>query len=745
MTTIAKALESINGIGTRAFLVNVNNSNDYRLLYNGLFSIKKSFLSSFFVDGQPLPDFYRLTRDVLASTQPIAVFGLTQYLAFKDEQELIQVLQDLAWAKCRVIVVCYQLEFLLTSRICSDSRLKDRVLLINGTEDAKPTLMLSPFQLNKHKSFTNLQIYFKELEDLGGESGAVVTPIKSIVFDKGLWKVTQVLNPYEAICFSDNEFQTQFSKNLGNDENWTFLYEKLSVGKTLKAVYTELFGTTDLGTVVRQYKALDIQKRWLLFLALMQREDNTYISFAARRTKTASELMNSIYCAILDVKPTDKNFAAFYAERKSVIKDNPDLSMTAEYCNLADSRGRDKIYYLTDLTERECKEIIKCICEYQYNALELSAALRQGYLLLSEYISPYTFGKELALLSSYFEQYKAQKLRNRIEDSFMERVNSIAQERPYNELLAPRTRVFERTNETVLIWVDALGVEFMSFIVKRSDIYGMKAQAEYARAKLPTLTTSNKEFFNEKLGDIKVEDLDDLKHKGEGDYDYSKTQLPLYIMRELEIIDSVLETAKSKLTANNKVVIISDHGASRLARIKGTKDELITVDAEVDSKHGGRCCKWIDALGDKEKYPYLTDEERDYCVIANYDKFSGGRYTGVEMHGGATLEEVVVPVITLTLKKTQITAKLKSSSLLYARRKLEPLMVILSNSISKPRLLLNGKFYDAVSAERNTTYIFELDLKNAGKYTAVVLDDNQEVSEISFKIKSAIGGIEDIL
>lgn len=744
-TTIENALANINGQGMKPLLVNANNSSDYRLLCQGLFSIEKSLLSSYFVQGQPLPDTDKLIRDVSASTRPIAVLGLTQYLAFKDEQELIQALNKLAWTNGRVIVVCYQLESLLASRICSDIRLKDRVLLITGAEDKKPTLTLSPFSLDKRKFSSSLQGYFKKLEELGGGSGSVVTKIKSLVFENGLWRVSQIASPYEALCLSDAEFQKKFPREYGTDKDWGFLHEKLSVGKTFDDVCMEHFGTLDLGAVVRQYKTLDAKKKWLLFLTLRQRADNNYIAFAARQAKTASELMHAIYHAILDVKPADKNFTAFYNERKLAVKDNSDLSMASEYCNLANSRGRDKIYYLTDSTEIERKEIIKCICEYQYTMQELSQLLPTVYPLLSDYMAPYYFGKELELLSSYFEQYKAQKLRNQIEEGFVERVNEIAKERPYNALLAPRTRVFARTDDTILIWIDALGLEFMSFISRRSEAYGMKAHSEYARAKLPTLTGLNKEFFDETRGDTKVEDLDKLKHNGEGDYDYSKTQLPLYIMRELEIIDSVLETAKSKLTATNRVVIISDHGASRLARIKGSYDEVITVDAEVDGKHGGRCCKWISELSDKVKYPYLTDDENGYCAIANYDKFNGGKYTGVEMHGGATLEEVVVPVITLTLKTVQINARLKHSTLSYERRKLEPLVVILSNPVSKPRLRIDDKFYEAVSTEKNTTYTFELDLKKPGKYTAVVLDDNQEVAPIAFEIKSATGRINDIL
>lgn len=41
-------------------------------------------------------------------------------------------------------------------------------------------------------------------------------------------------------------------------------------------------------------------------------------------------------------------------------------------------------------------------------------------------------------------------------------------------------------------------------------------------------------------------------------------------------------------------------------------------------------------------------EDNGYWVLANYDMFKGGRPGTVEVHGGATLEEVCVPIIEFT-------------------------------------------------------------------------------------------------
>ena len=52
--------------------------------------------------------------------------------------------------------------------------------------------------------------------------------------------------------------------------------------------------------------------------------------------------------------------------------------------------------------------------------------------------------------------------------------------------------------------------------------------------------------------------------------------------------------------------------------------------------------------------PHLTQAsyEDGYAVLANYERFKGSRAANLEVHGGATLEEVLVPVITLVRNLT---------------------------------------------------------------------------------------------
>ena len=74
-------------------------------------------------------------------------------------------------------------------------------------------------------------------------------------------------------------------------------------------------------------------------------------------------------------------------------------------------------------------------------------------------------------------------------------------------------------------------------------------------------------------------------------------------------------------------------------------------------EHGGRCCP-INALNEK---PDCATEENGWWVLANYDRFAGGRLASVEVHGGVTLEEILVPVIEFALQKSAVETKISES------------------------------------------------------------------------------------
>lgn len=173
----------------------------------------------------------------------------------------------------------------------------------------------------------------------------------------------------------------------------------------------------------------------------------------------------------------------------------------------------------------------------------------------------------------------------------------------------------------------------------------MMANVTICRCELPSITSANKEFFNlfddDKI--VKVKYIDNIKHHGKDNHDYQQTKLPIHLSEELDIIRKLLQKIKERLGQGNiqKAIIASDHGASRLAVIHETESIW-----EMSSKgeHSGRCC----LKSEVDEQPVCAVDAGDFWALANYDRFKGGRKANVEVHGGATLEEVTVPLIELS-------------------------------------------------------------------------------------------------
>ena len=188
-------------------------------------------------------------------------------------------------------------------------------------------------------------------------------------------------------------------------------------------------------------------------------------------------------------------------------------------------------------------------------------------------------------------------------------------------------------------------------------------------------------------------------------------------------------------------IIASDHGASRLAVIK--KQE-IPYDTDTKGEHSGRCCKTFDGCD----VPYFVEENK-YIVLSDYGRFRGSRAANVEVHGGASLEEIVVPVITLTLKKhsdVQIRV-MYPDNIIADRHDGVKLQLYISDveSANSIGIVVGEKSYHGTT-EDGTHFEFALrDIKRAkGKpYVAEVFDSANLLGTISFKVKGKTADIRD--
>ena len=131
-------------------------------------------------------------------------------------------------------------------------------------------------------------------------------------------------------------------------------------------------------------------------------------------------------------------------------------------------------------------------------------------------------------------------------------------------------------------------------------------------------------------------------------------------MAELNFLSVLKEKILTTLKNYKKIIVSADHGASRLAvLVRKTKFDKNFESKAREVFYGGRFANSLS--GDKEKFSNFI-EQNDKIIFADYSRFIQQGGAGNEIHGGATLEEWLVPVITIE-RTEKIISSNKSSAM----------------------------------------------------------------------------------
>lgn len=493
----------------------------------------------------------------------------------------------------------------------------------------------------------------------------------------------------------------------------------------------------------RQDKNLKNAKfdEWRYYLKLrLDGSSNVYLQYVAQKSSNFDEYQTKLFNALLEISPDSPEFSAMYSERKELLKDVSDGDISA-YVKLTRSMGDKQIYYLTDNTKLERQAIIN-----YFNGKDLAQfdreILKRVYPDLYWYLSPYHFTQvSNPEFEDYFQQYRFLKTANYISEDFLERVNKYSRDgaRPFNQLDYRTPVILDEFNpqKTFLYWLDALGVEFLAFIQNWAKDYKLNMSTRIVKANLPTITSENKDFFDEWTGKkFPNKALDKIKHEGISDADNSE-QNAVYLEQELFVIKGVLDKIRAILNQDSdkidSVLLVSDHGASRLAVLSGQENRW---EMKNKGEHSGRCCK----KSDLDERPDCVSEGHGFWAIANYERFKGGRKGDVEVHGGATLEEVLVPVIEFS-RKNDIQILVKNSTVIIGRDKKAQLEFFCSRSLENPVLKWNDQLYP-IERQDSENYIVHFSNVNvrAGDQNAEVWENDTFIANIDFTLEK--GGVK---
>ncbi len=718
----------------KPFFMAVGDS-DYKVIKNKLAEsgeVEFIYMSKFCRSEDKKPDLDKLKEtlrmaDVDCQSNKIVILGLGEYLALEGANKTIEVIDELLSFKLGSAHALFLLRGIVPQlQVISkrDPRLKDRQIAFSDDTSSTLGFMFSSVELGMYPK-TGIANALMLAEEGIEEQICVNT---SLEFPDSLYYVQKVQNPYEAIRKVDKSFD--IPKSCGSEENWAQLLIEVNQSRRISEVFRQ-HKFDDSLTNFYQMISGSGYANWLYYIFLFTNRNsgnNPYLKYVIGKSKDFEEFKTDILNAISDIPHTDKMFMDYYWARKKLVCQYPDADISVFVLNNR-FNASESIYKLTDNTRVEREEIIADIAQHG-----LPKDLDMIYPDLALYLKQYHFNGDAMneLLTEYFQKYKMQKVINKIEPEFLDEVDKLAVSREYNRL---RTRdeivASIDTAGSFLCWIDALGVEYLSFIVGLAQRRGLAVSVNVGRAELPTLTFINKHFYDAwpEESKRKIETLDDTKHSESGGYKYGPSnQYSIHLAKELQIISDAIDEAATDLGLRkyDRYVIASDHGASRLAVLKNKEEKYET---DTKGEHSGRCCKTFPDYD----LPFAT-EENGYIVLADYGRFKGSRAANVEVHGGASLEEVVVPVITLSLKDSSIEIRVVDT-VIKADYKTGAVINLYVNKAISQQLFVEykGKKYAGVSIDANHFKVSVPEIKRAGNVDAEIYIGEDLVSHITVK------------
>lgn len=734
---------------TQPLLIDVQNWPDMEKLYEAVGNVKMIAVSDYCKKDE-FPRLENFFADVKQCEKTCVITEFSSFLGLLGEQELKSKLNELLnmSAKNHIIVFTYQCEEYLHTK---NRHIQSHICILSGTKEVIPKINFCgqafclPNNIIQMNGLENLPSIIKHTEVT---QVYLYTSKTKEQYPLSLYTLADISDAYDILSLKDIQTKN-LNKLWGTEEQWQFALEKFNqYGNWYDFIKNEINGDPErLDIYLTGLQSLSQDKYsqnkvWLYFigLKLYGSKNNLYLDESVKNASSCKKWEENIYCDILQKNVNEPDYWKCYEDRKRILCQIKNSTIELNrYCKLVKSKGKDAIFYLTDLSGEEKKTLFACLDKFglKYNRKTLFSILEKIYPELYYYLLPYDFKDEL--LNNYFQDYKYQKVINKVFPEFYSIVLEQAKKRDYNLILEPRSVKIENLAKpkSKLYFVDAMGVEYLSYITSICKKLRLMLEIKICRAELPTITSKNKEFEDEwrkkNIPVIAIKELDDIKHHGKEEFDYYHgSKLPIYLIKELDIIKKILRTIQTELGNGNidEAVMIADHGASRLAVLYD--NENIWEMAE-KGQHSGRCC----LKSELDTRPDCAVDAGDFWSLANYDRFKGGRKANVEVHGGATLEEICVPIISIRrlredmskdinvilknidgedfkgIPEVKVSFRKKAAIIVFITEKLPDIYIVVHG-----KKLSNERKYTAIPIknEMNRYRVDMPDIKKAGKY-----------------------------
>ena len=470
--------------------------------------------------------------------------------------------------------------------------------------------------------------------------------------------------------------------------------------------------------------------RWIIkaYYSTIAKDCYTRVVFNSLSNLSTEEAVKGYYLKIFDGEIN----AEFLEERKKILQDvfrSRRLELKSIENELekriTSIPSEEAVKYITGTTFFEKKWIIENIDHIDNLYLETT------YPELSFYLREIDYGNlspENNWIKEYFEEYRSSRIRNSISP----RLKELLDEKNANKetffkwyySFEPVKKFVEEDGEYTKIWIDGLGIEFLPLIISLLKEERFKVNYNIARVQLPSTTE-----FNNTEGIERISDLDDFIHN---QYSYF---YPENLIREIEIIKGIVDNI---IKTKESILIFSDHGFTAFANTKFDGRKILGLKfAEREGRYAEITDEKDISVEDEDFFVYSSEEGKKYLISIKHKFFAEESYK--EIHGGATPEEVLVPVIYASKVGKQVTKEEYKIELLTEEIDIRtPVLELkIKPNPEKVIFLLKNRKLNADFDKNREVYKINLSGHKAGEYTLTV-KIGVWTKDIEFRIKGGL-------
>lgn len=702
------------------------------------------FLSVFCEQNDTTPNLKQMMNRLRKTNKNTLVVPLSEHLRVNNEiakstLEKILKMDYLNYEfqnNFKIYIPIYRMKSLLKSLPGDDIRYNNSFLFLEASSDIDYALTIIQNSLDVKIAGNEIFGYKKYLSywEQNPDKPIILHTSNAIHYANVVFAddVKVIVNAFDLLKYHYN-LKESIKRQWGNDNQWYELAKRFKVGQNIDTTLLDILSVTkyDQNTLLSNWKKYSDLEKWALWLLIKIRAKSDYIGLVINNCSCFDNFENSMCCTIIDLLSHEK-YNEFYIERKKLIEIMQLNNFTVDfYTRLNGLNPFDRIKCLTDITEKEKKSILLSLqrINIDNSVLEL---LKTIYNDLYLYLQISECGSDI--FEEYFSKYKICKIQDSYNDDFAFLVNEIAKNKGVWWTLDSRNYIVDTkySEGSLIYYIDALGLEYLPILKSIFESRGLSIDIQVGYCNIPSITELNNDFTVNRRVEKEFE-LDHRKHE--------KADYPLNILNELELIKKFADRAIRYLDENKKVIITTDHGSSRLAVI-AKKATIKANDTATVLRHGRYC------VDDKQSYGYVYEcciDKDQYHVFANHDRFSISGAALGEVHGGATLEEVLVPVITIQADNNEIKEQVKIEILTPEIKQTVSGKIIvkfkLNKKFDKVVAVVQGKRY--VCKYSNNCWSFEPEIGKADRYTANIVS-NETLGSFEYKIKKGISSNFDI-